>query len=327
MTMNTDPDLLIHGYLDEILTDEQLRQLSDWIGRDPANARRFAVVVLLDDRLSDRFRSASLLNADRHGGEAIGRGPQAMRWRRGLFLSASAAVVLVAALLVLQVASSRRTQAAESELDRLIEVSRQAVDRTYRILSLNKPQPPGLPPDQDPRRVRPPIDGALLYTRGEDQHVLVRRYANGETFLTGSNGHESWAIPPDGPVQVSSDPTRYRGAAPGERQNVPFEIPEALTRLREAYGLQVEEGDARRGDFSRLIARKQSSGVRGPSRVELWFRAGSDVIERMRFEGLPSVQGGPLSLELQLIEQRDLGPSFFEHHSHHTADRTVNREP
>ena len=150
---------------------------------------------------------------------------------------------------------------------------------------------------------------------------------NGKTFVTGSNGRESWAIPPDGPVQVSADPTRYRGAAPGEKQNVPFQIPEALSRLRDAYDLQIEEADPRRGGFSTLVARKRSAVVRGPWRVELSFHSGSDVIERMRFEGLPSVKGSPLSLELQRVAQSDLGPDFFEHRSHHAPDRVIYREP
>src|SRR4051794_8966288 len=115
MTMNTDPDLLIHGYLDEMLTDEQFRELNDWIAHDPANARRFVAVALLDDRLSDRFRGASLLNAaDRPATGAVAPGSHAIRWRRGLFVSASAAAVLVVALLALHVASGHRTQAAES---------------------------------------------------------------------------------------------------------------------------------------------------------------------------------------------------------------------
>ncbi len=325
--MTTDPDLLIHGYLDDALGDEQLRELNDWIGLDRANARRFADVALLNDRLHNRFLSAPALHAERLGALADRPRSRPGGWGRRALIPACAAAVVVSFLLVLQLATGRRTVAAEAELQRLIAVSGQAVDRTYRIVSLNKPQPPGPPPDQDPGRVRPPIDGALLHARGGSRHVLVRRFPSGQTFLTGSNGRESWAIPPDGPVRVSSDPARYRGAAPGENQNVPFQIPEALSRLRDAYDLQVEEGDPGRGVSSRLVARKRSAAVRGPARVELSFHSGSDVIERMRFEGLPSVKGSPLSLELQLIDERDLGPDFFEHRSHHAPDRPVNQEP
>ncbi len=326
--MNTEADHLIHGYFDETLTHEQLRELNAWIKDSPDGAHRFATLALLNDRLHDCFRSVSVWNADLPELGVVRPEilPVRGRWKRRVFLSAAAVAAVAAGLLVLQATSSRRTQAAETELVRMIEVSRQAVDRTYRIVSLNKPQPPGPPPGQDPQRARPPIDGALLYTRGQDQHVLMRQYANGDTFLTGSNGRESWAIPPQGPVQVSSDPTRYRGAAPGEKQNVPFLIPEALDRLRTNYQLRIEPSEPGHVELSRLIAVRQSTDGRGPRRVTLWFHAGRDVIERMRFEGLPSAQGNPLNIELELIDQRDLGPDFFNHSAHHTSDRPVNQE-
>ena len=315
--MDFDPDALINGYLDETLTAEQVIALNDWLRDDSENARRFAAVGLLHDRLRNRFASADALDAT-FSEVARPRFSTRLRFgKRPVFLSSTAAALVVVVLIVMQAVNSHRTLAAEADLDRLIEASSQTVDRCYRIRSLNKPQPPGPPPDQDPLRVRPPIDGALLYTRGKDEHVLIRSFADGRAFVTGSNGRESWAVPPEGPVQVSADPTRYRGAAPGEKQNVPIQIPEALRRLRVQYDLQVEEGDSRLGEFSRLVARKRSTTTRGPWRVELWFQSGSDVIERLYFEGLPSPQGGPLSLELQLVERRDLPDDFFEHRAHH----------
>jgi hypothetical protein len=325
--MTTDPDSLIHGYLDDELGDESLRQLNDWLGQDPTNARRFAFAALLNDRLHDRLRSDLTVEAEFRRGVKVTPPPRLRTWAHRALIPMCAAAIVVFGLLGLHLTTSRHTHAAEAELERLIAASDQDVDRTYRIASLNKPQPPGPPPDQDRARVRPPIDGALLHARGGNRHVLVRRFPSGQTFITGSNGHESWAIPPDGPVHVSSDPTRYRGAAPGEKQNVPFQIPQALSQLRDAYDLQIEEGDAGHGVFSRLVARKRSANVRGPWRVELWFHSGSDVIERMRFEGLPSANANTLSLELQLVDEHDLGPDFFEHGSHHAADRVVIQEP
>lgn len=324
--MTTDPDSLIHGYLDDVLDAGQIDQLNDWIAQDPEHARRFASHALVNDRLHDRFRHAAVLRLTVPEAAAVSFRSGPRPWRRLASLLATAAVAVMAVLLVLQVASSRRTLAAQAELTRLIEVSRRATDRSYRIISLNKPQPPGRPPGRDPARVRPPIDGAILHVRGGTHYVLVRRFQNGEAFLTGSDGRESWAIPPAGPVLVSPDPTHFRGAAPGEKQNVPFQIPEALSRLRDAYDVEIEYGDSGRGVFSRLVARRRSSTERGPLRVELWFDSGSDVIDRMRFEGLPAAQGAPLSLELQLIEQRDLGPDFFDHRSHHAPDRELKEE-
>ena len=106
-----------------------------------------------------------------------------------------------------------------------------------------------------------------------------------------------------GPMLVNPDPT-HSEAAPGEKQNVPFQIPDALSRLHDAYDVQIEYGDSgggaslvwsRASDQKPLVDRRASSSG---GQLE------SDVIDRMRFEGLPSAQGAPLSLELQLIEQR-----------------------
>ena len=208
--MDFDPDTLISGYLDETLTAEQVIALNDWLRNDADNARRFAAVGLLHDRLRNRFASDGALDAT-FSEVARPRSSTRLRFgKRPVFLSATAAALVVVVLIVIQAVNSHRTLAAEADLDRLIAVSTQTVDRCYRIRSLNEPQPPGPPPDQDPLRIRPPIDGALLYTRGNDEHVLIRRFADGRTFVTGSNGLESWAIPPEGPVKVSADPTRYR---------------------------------------------------------------------------------------------------------------------
>ena len=151
LTMTTDPDSLIHGYLDDVLDDEQIRELNDWISQDVINARRFASHALVNDRLHDRFRNPSRPQVVRSGHAAVPAGDRGTRrGRQWASLLATAVVVMVAMLLLLQIVSSRRTVAAQAELMRLIEVSRQATDRSYRIISLNKPQRPGRPPGRDP---------------------------------------------------------------------------------------------------------------------------------------------------------------------------------
>jgi hypothetical protein len=42
--------------------------------------------------------------------------------------------------------------------------------------------------------------------------------------------------------------------------------------------------------------------------------------------GLPQDQGGSVGVMLELVEQRDLGPDFFKHESHHDANRPVDWE-
>lgn len=57
--MKHDIDQLIHGYLDDSLTNEEIGVLNDWIKADPNNAKRFAEETLLHDRLGSEIRAAS----------------------------------------------------------------------------------------------------------------------------------------------------------------------------------------------------------------------------------------------------------------------------
>ena len=49
--MNQMIEHLISAYLDGVLTDEQQRELAEWIEADPENAKQFAEAVLLDNQL------------------------------------------------------------------------------------------------------------------------------------------------------------------------------------------------------------------------------------------------------------------------------------
>ena len=62
--MINDPRTLIHGYLDGQLSDEQVRELNDWIKEDPRHAQQFASCALLHDRLHDQYRSRSVLEGN-----------------------------------------------------------------------------------------------------------------------------------------------------------------------------------------------------------------------------------------------------------------------
>jgi len=75
-----------------------------------------------------------------------------------------------------------------------------------------------------------------------------------------------------------------------------------------------------------LLAVKKSAEYRGPNRVELWYDPATGVIHRMVFAGMPKARGGPDSVAVELLEQRDLGGDFFRHQTHHAADRRVIEE-
>ena len=65
--MTHDPAALIQGYLDDQLSDEQVRELNDWIKGDPRHAQQFASYSLLHDRLHDHYRSRAILDGNRLG--------------------------------------------------------------------------------------------------------------------------------------------------------------------------------------------------------------------------------------------------------------------
>lgn len=53
--MSRDIDNLINGYLDESLSEDEARELADWIKADPGNARQFARAAMLHDRLQSEL--------------------------------------------------------------------------------------------------------------------------------------------------------------------------------------------------------------------------------------------------------------------------------
>jgi ferric-dicitrate binding protein FerR (iron transport regulator) len=98
--MTTDPNSLIQGYFDGLLSDEQVRELNDWIKADPRHARQFASFALMHDRLHDQFRSRAALEDDRRRTGRWGRGRR--RW------SIAAAVLIGVGLAVLAARSARQ---------------------------------------------------------------------------------------------------------------------------------------------------------------------------------------------------------------------------
>ena len=206
---------------------------------------------------------------------------------------------------------------AATELDHLIEKA-DTRDRSYVIRNLDAQA-------EQPEDRRPLIDGATLQVRHPDQYVLTRRFPDGRLFVTGSDGERSWSVPPNGAVRVSGDPLRFRGPVPGNQHGIPFvNLRSDLVQLRDAYVVSPLGSDAagKRG----LLAVKKSAEYRGPNRVELWYDAKTGVIHRMVFAGMPKARGGPDSVSVELLEQRELGSDFFRHQTHHAADRRVIEE-
>lgn len=317
--MNHHQKELVSGYLDGTLAEGEEADLNEWIKAAPENAAAFAEMVRLHDRLHNVIQANAVI--DSKAGELERKtmppasGWARRSWRRVSLVGGMAAMVAIT-LAALWWSSSPPASAA-TELDRLIEKADNR-DRSYVIQNLDDG------PEQTEDR-RPPVDGATLHVRHPEQYVLIRRFPDGRPFVTGSDGEGSWSVPPSGAVRVSNDPLRFRGPVPGHQHGIPFvNLRSDLVQLRDAYVVTSLGSDAtgKRG----LLAVKKSPEYRGPNQVELWYDHNTGVIHRMVFKGMPKARGGPDSVSVELLNQRELGANFFTHQAHHASDRRVIEE-
>ena len=314
---------LIHAYLDETLTAEQHVELANWIKASPEHARQFSETVLLHDRLRAEMLAGDMLE-NQHAVFANRRSSERMWVRRVVALSSALCLTLVLGLIFWQSVSSP-VLAASDELQRIIQASEAALDRTYAVTALGE--------DVDSeslastvRGAKPSVDGALLHVRGPNQYVLVRYFADGTEFITGSDGTTAWSVPPRGRVRVSSDATRFRGAVPGQQHAIPFiDMRNSLRQLQESYELDLSLETTPEG-WRRMNATRRATATGGPKQVTLWYDVQSGTIHRMLMERLPQARGGPRNVLLELTDERDLGPAYFEHTSHHDTNREVIEE-
>ena len=240
-------------------------------------------------------------------------------------LSTTLCLFLVLGLIFWQPVSSPALAAA-AELQRIIHASETALDRTYVVTALDDVDvdPESLPTG---RGVKPSVDGALLHVRGPNQYVLVRHFPDGTEFITGSNGTTAWSVPPQGRVHVSSDPTRFRGAVPGQQHAIPFiDMRNSLRQLQESYDLDLSPETTPEG-WRRMDAIRKASATGGPKQVSIWYDATSGAVHRMLLERLPKGRGGPNSVLLELTDQSRLPDDFFSHESHHASGRRIDHEP
>lgn len=313
-----DPTDLINGYFDGLLSEAQLVELNAWLKEAPANVSLLAEFARLHDHLRSVVQSNTALTTPTPPPATTSRVRRRVRSRRLWPISIfSLAVVLAVAVLIAYWLHTPVELSAAEELNRLIDQVADHRDRTYVIHNLDDK-----PEASDERR--PPLDGAKLYVRFPEQYVLIRKFPDGRTFVTGCDGEHSWAIPPNGAVRVSGDLLRFRGPVPGHQHGIPFvNLRSDLVQLRDAYDISLLGGAAgQRG----LLAQKKSAEHRGPNRVELWYDPTTGVIQRMVFSGMPKARGGPDHVAVELLEQRDLGNDFFRHKTHHDANRRVVEE-
>lgn len=342
--LSQEIESLISRQFDGELSCVEHKRLQEWINSKPENAKVFVEFAMLHDRMmatnsqatgtGDDFAvetSQTPFNATRN--------QKRIRWAIGV-LSSLAALLLIS-FFISQVFQGTPALAAETQLGRLIEVARKSSDRTYLITSLdlrgkkrNRERNRNGRQNQSNRRgdkPQAPVDGALLHVRGENSYVLVRRFANGDEFITGSDGKTSWSVPPKGRVRVSNDVERFRGAMPGNQHAIPFiNLHDDLQQIRDAYDIQWLDPASGTPELGKgqscLVATKKSVQHRGPKYVEIWFDSETGVIVELLLDKLPQAKGGPETVLLEMIDESDLPEDFFEHTYHHDSNRKVKHE-
>ena len=335
--------LLVSQLIDGQLSTEEADELNSLVKADAKNLELVVDQLLLDSLLTDDLGGESLtalvdlvadapVASDKTISRRVASG--VLGWFS--VTAATACTLLLGTLFLWQMLGQTAVSAAVTELNRIIAVTAQPSDRTYQITveEAMLPQRRGKrsePPDHG-RPPKPPMDGAILHVGGGHQFVLVRMTKDGLPFVTGCNGQTSWAVRPDGPVRVSSDLARFSRDLPGHEHSMPLNnIQDGLERLREAYEVQllpVEEQEDKASpddEPSRLLVAVKKRSYRGPKRVEITYSVPSGLIRQMRFVEMPY---GPqrLTLRVTLVEGRQLGETFFDHESHHGADRVVEFE-
>lgn len=341
----------IWKYLDGELSPEEQVALEDWLKQSPENCDEFARIALLQDRL----RTILASGPENQDSDSKARQHQAVRGtvgKRHWELSGWSLALLVllalfgGVLLLWPDSAGSGLQAAGLELQRLSAWSNQEVSRSFRIQVLvDAPEPPkgkrsrgeaggnergGMAFGQGGADAppKPSLDGALLHTRGRNEFVLERLVSGKRPFFTGSDGVSGWAISPDGPTRLSTDPTRFNRDIPGHEHRLPLNrVFGNLNELESAYRIQLflaQEGQTEQPPASLLVATKRK-GKRGPERIEITFEASTGRIFEMRFIAMPY---GPrrLDLDLKLIAEGNLGPEFFKHLAHQAADATEIQE-
>lgn len=328
--MTSDQEL-ISRYLDDELAEDDRQELNQRVKASPQFASALAQAVLLHDRLRGELQAQAFSTKTTVPAAISPREPKhaSSFVRTGAWTVALSLMVLASFVAaVTWLGSSQGELAASQEVDRLIAAQQQSPDRTYQITVEKTGPDPNFPNGDDGRPPKPPIDQARLYVRRGNQFVLVRPLPEGETFITGSNGLESWAVRPIGPVRVSDDLTRFQHDVPGHEHQMPLiNIEDGMQRLLAAYQVEfqpIESNEDQAEPMRRLIAEKRL-GNRGPKQVEITYAEQSGLIHEMRFIEMPY---GPqrLTLHITLLEQHDLGPKFFAHQAHHDPDRPVERE-
>lgn len=321
---------LISRQIDGSLSVDEHKELQDWINAAPANAKLFVECSLLHDRLHQELAGSLLQDSESLSSKKAASTSVWYHTRNIQWIGGSIAALLLIGLFLIPLATGTRALAAEEQLEKLIAISKITSDNSYVITAIESNKKARRPwrteTGSRKKKKKPPIDGAMLHIRGQNQYVLIRRFANGDQFVTGCDGTASWAVPPMGKVRVSQRLDRFQGALPGNQHAIPFiNLQQDLENIRQAYDIRWFDSEtAAPGEGNGcLVAEKKSPENRGAKYIEIWFDRKSGTITEMFFDKMPRAKGEPRSVMLELVDESALAHGFFRHEAHHNSEREV----
>lgn len=153
----------------------------------------------------------------------------------------------------------------------------------------------------------------------------------------GANERECWVVPVQGPVLVGGPRLLEHWTRDHAPQSSPFlHIASILERMSRRYRLQrlpdeeLSPVDTRAGSTTRCqrvvgelqLDDSETGGL--PARIELWIDPRDGVAQRVELDwALRPEQAGRSRLVVELVARPELPDDWFEHSSHHGADRPV----
>lgn len=337
--MNDRTQEILHRYLDDQLSDVEFDEFQDILKEKPEFLSEFVKAAMLHDRLRGHFVAKSSLDQEEstRRDESNVQPKFVSSWHRNrswinALIGGGIAVIAMISFTFWR-GDDRKALGVQAELVRVIEASASQAIRAYRI-DVERNEIGAARRHRDPndnRPLKPPMDGAVLYVRGNDEFVLKRKTVDGKDFVLGCDGVQSWAVRPDGPVRASADLSRFNRDVPGHEFSMPLiNIGEALTQLKEAFELNLmpneyDENSSSDRQVRRLLVAVKKRGFPGPRRVEIEYFAESGELAQLRFVEMPY---GPdrLTLRMTLIEAPSLPSNIFSHSAYHDTSRRVEIE-
>lgn len=318
--MNNNIQKLIDGYLDETLSGDQETELIHWLKSCPSNAKIFASAIQFHNKLHDLIQTEkTLILHPMHETQIFQKvniRPEKNYWTQTSITAGIASMIGIIIFVYWGFFTSHAS--ATSEIERIANSASSLLDRTYKIKALDNT--PEILNDRQPG-----IDGGILHVQPPDKYVLIRKFPDKRPFITGSDGSNSWSIPPEGAIRISTNELRFIGPVPGNQHGIPFvDLRSDLAQLKTAYELDFLPND--KNGLRGIKANKKSAEHRGPKRVELWYEPKTGVLQKMIFSGMPQGRGGPSNVSAELIDNSKLPEGFFKHNFHHLPDRQIIEE-